>query len=291
MKHYSIILVLLLSTDFLFGQGKIANIAYSNNYGYNDKNYNSNATVISVNDSSLVLSAKILLNTYADEFILTFGLDKTANLPRTANNEIDNQINKFKAVLVQESIASEDLYVDFISQTKVYDFKLAGNKATQFLVGFEVKKNLVIRLKDVNKFDKVFALASDLGITDLIRVNYIVKDKQEIYNKLLKEAVAVIDNKKRQFTSLSLVKSLTDSIPFIENFYFIYPEDNYRSFQAFETSTIESEVDIIKKELNKKTTFYFEGVNISTFDKVINESTPKKGIQCVYELKIKYFLR
>ena len=46
-----------------------------------------------------------------------------------------------------------------------------------------------------------------------------------------------------------------------------------------------------KKDLNKKSTYYFDGVSVSAFDKVIDEGNPRKEIQYILELKIKYLIK
>lgn len=291
MKQVLLLALFLSNITFLFGQAVLGNVAYSDSYRNNGKNSEDNTNYIAISDSAIVFSAKILLNTYADEYVLTYGLDKTGATPKIASDNINKQVNDFQNLLKKEGILENEMYVDFISQTKVYDYKVAGNIATQFLSGFLVKKNVVIQLKDIKKFEKVFEIAATLGIYDLVAVKHIISDKQRVYNQLVKEAMLVIDNKKRQYSNFTSVKLIKDSIPYSESFYAVYPENNYKSFEAFESSSVDYGSDMVKKDLNKKSTYYFEGVSVSTFDKVIDEGNPRKEIQYILELKIKYLIK
>jgi hypothetical protein len=47
----------------------------------------------------------------------------------------------------------------------------------------------------------------------------------------------------------------------------------------------------VKKLERKSKTFYYEGVDYSGFDKVINHANPTVGIQYIFNLSVKYKLK
>lgn len=292
MKQTLALVAVLLHFSILSAQNKIGSSGYANDYDDSNPLSFTITQYIYQSDSAVLFGARVLLNTHADEYVLTYGLDHTAGTSKLANEGLDKQVNSFLALLKNEGIGEKEVYVDYISQTKVYDYKIAGNMATQYVSGFQVKKNIVIRLKEISKFERVSELASEKGIYDLVSVQHILNDKQGIYNSLVKEAMSVIDNKKKQFGNFSSLKLIKDSVPESEKFYSIYPESNYKSYEAYESSSLSNyTTGLIKKDLEKKTTLYFKGADLSAFDKVINEADPRKEIQCVYELRVRYMLK
>ena len=73
-----------------------------------------------------------------------------------------------------------------------------------------------------------------------------------------------------------------------------YPNARYKSYSAFESSDIQEasyKSSVIKKEERKNTTFYYDGINPSGFDSIINPSSPIVGVQYVMELKIRFDIK
>ena len=58
---------------------------------------------------------------------------------------------------------NEDIYIDFISQTKIYDYEVGENQAKQFATGYEIKKNAVIKMKNIDDIDELVELAAAEG--------------------------------------------------------------------------------------------------------------------------------
>ena len=86
-------------------------------------------------------------------------------------------------------IKKENVYIDFISQTKIYDFEVSGLNSEQVDKGFEIKKNIIITTSNVNSLEKLIALASDFEIHDIIKVEYFNNDTNAIHNSLFDEAL------------------------------------------------------------------------------------------------------
>jgi len=52
-------------------------------------------------------------------------------------------------------IESNDVFIDFITQNRVYDFKVTDTPATENFTGFETKKTVAIRYKHRELFERI----------------------------------------------------------------------------------------------------------------------------------------
>jgi uncharacterized protein YggE len=251
---------------------------------------------ISTTDSTLVIHANILLNRLADQYMVSVGVQQEAETSLTCNKKINERIDALKKSLKQVNVQSKDIYVDFVSQNRVYDYKVDGNQAQQFEAGFEIKKNVIIRLDDISFFDRMVELCAEQEIYDIIKVEYIAENVDAIYNQLYAEAVKMIEARKKLYLSASNIKLTGVSRISNELFSQVHPKNRYQEYQAFETSQLNIQNNynnrdrFIQQEARKLRTFYYEGLDTSTFDKVIHEADPRIGIQYAFYLSIWYEL-
>ncbi len=288
------IIVTLLLT-FSVSQAQISgNQIYGNNQ-YNGNNYSQNGlpnnAVVSINDNHLTVTVKLLQNKKADGFVITLGLneeDKTVSgCSKKINARIDGFLNKMKTL----GIKKENVYIDFISQTKIYDFEVSGLNSEQVDKGFEIKKNIIITTSNVNSLEKLIALASDFEIHDVIKVDYFNSDTNAIHNALFDEALVLAEAKKIRYMK-SFGKRIVGTPNATEEFATVFPETQYKTYQAFETAEIQTNYNnrspYLKKIARKNKTFYYDGISSAGFDKVINPNQTEVGIQYVLTLTMTY---
>lgn len=288
------IIVALLLT-FSVSQAQISgNQIYGNN-SYNSNNYNQsnlpNNTVVSINDNHLTVTVKLLQNKKADGFVITLGLNEedetVSGCSKKINARIDGFINKIKTL----GIKKENVYIDFISQTKIYDFEVSGLNSEQVDKGFEIKKNIIITTSNVNSLEKLIALASDFEIHDVIKVDYFNSDTNAIHNALFDEALVLAEAKKIRYMK-SFGKRIVGTPNATEEFATVFPETQYKTYQAFETAEIQTNYNnrspYLKKIARKNKTFYYDGISSAGFDKVINPNQTEVGIQYVLTLTMTY---
>ena len=274
----------------------------SGNQIYRERNsYNEIATYfpeskhIYATDSTLTINANILLNQKADQFKITLGLNEEAESPKKAIDNINLRIANFLKKLNSLGIKKDDVYVDFITQTKVYDFDIKPDQklVSQKIKGFEIKKNIIISTNDHSKIEKIIYEASDFQIYDIIKIDYINTDIEKIYQYLSKEAYTIINRKKDEY----LVKFKHEMIgnPIASsNFSYVFPKTQYQQYTAYESSDFDvlrgqyNNDYYIKKLERKGKTFYYEGVKYTGYDKVINDGNPEIGIQYILNLSVKY---
>ncbi|MDR4891165.1 MULTISPECIES: SIMPL domain-containing protein [unclassified Chryseobacterium] len=272
---------------------------------YRDKNNNdysalknlpdfNNANSYFTNDSTLVVNVKVLMNKTADRYKLTLGLNEEAATPKIAIENINRRINGFIKRISSMGIRNDDIFVDFISQTKIYDYDINKDTqvTTQKMDGFETKKNIIITVNKHSMIEKLISEASDFQIYDVIKVDYISNDIDKIQEDLLKEAYAVFDKKKDNYFKL-FKKEIIGSPTATSGFTYTFPKNQYQNYAAFESASVTYGYDsrYVKKEERKSKTFYYDGTDYTGFDKVINNSDPEVGIQYIMNLSVKYDLK
>ncbi len=268
-----------------------------NNYDYSTpkplSDFN-NTNSYFTNDSTLVVSVKVLMNKTADRYKITLGLNEEADTPKIAIENINRRINGFIKRISSMGIKGDDIFVDFISQTKIYDYNINKDSqtATQKMDGFETKKNIIITVNKHAMIEKLISEASDFQIYDVIKVDYINNDIDKIQEDLLEEAYKVFDKKKENYFKL-FKKEIIGSPAATSGFTYIFPKSQYQNYTAYESANVTYGYDTryIKKEERKSRTFYYDGTDYTGFDKVIHNADPEVGIQYIMNLSVKYDLK
>ena len=269
----------------------------SNNYSQNFGNYqNPNLSKVKSNESSMAFEVSILNNVPADSYVVTLGVNQESHLVESCNSEINRRISSFKTAINKLGIKEKDVYVDFISQTKIYGYQPTskGNNINiqQKDEGFEIKKNIIFKLSEIQLFDRILEIASKSEIHNIINVEYYVSNQDAVYEKMLKEALKIVE-KRKSLLNISGFKWETEPV-FEISFNPIQPGNQYKNFQAFETSNISysnyynSNQVVIQQEQRKSKTFFFDGIETSNFDKIMNADSPVVGLQYVMNVKVTY---
>lgn len=250
------------------------------------------AQTITSTDSTLTIHTQILLNYEADHYMITAGVSQEGETVKMCNELINARIDAFKKDLAALNIGESSTYVDFISQTKIYDYESKGATAKQYSKGFEIKKNIIFKINDINLLDQLMVLMAKQDIYDLIKVEYVNKDLDAVYDQMYDEAVKVMKRRKKMFVQLGDINTVGGPRILGDFFASYAPKDHYQQYQAFETSNIRSNYnqDYFIKEARKHKTFYYDGIDPSRYDKHINATVPKVGLQYVLAMTVQFEL-
>lgn len=251
-----------------------------------------NLTTIEGKDSvaAYYVEANVLMNLKADQYIAVFGLAQEGQTVTEASQKMDAQMKQFIADLDSLGVKGADVFIDFISQNKIYDYATTANAVTEKLAGFEVKKNVSVRYKDKSLLDRMLAAASKAGIFDLIKVDYVISDMNAVRERLMEEAAKIIRKKEESYSRLLGVKLRALSV-YQEKHNVFFPSDMYASYTAFETGRVvdyRSNTNVVQKR--KTATFYFNPLAVGEFDMVINPADVEPVVQCTFFLKVRYAL-
>jgi len=294
MMHHLIKTVLAVTCILLCPN---LNAQVGGNQVYQNKSINYNRNPVQTKsiystDSTLVVKSTVLLNKAADYYLLTIGVNSIAKTVIEANQITNNRIQRVTEKIKKMGINKEDIYIDFIAETKMYDHTVDGNKINEFFDGFSVRKNLIIKTDQITNIDEIIDYCSEEEIYDIIKVDYRSEDLEKINDDLFDEALKISKKKTQRFSRNSSVRLGSNRIT-SEVFSVYYPKNLYKQYnEAFETSTLNYySGSYIKKEVRKERTFYYDGVETEVgVDKIIDEITPIVGIQYVMEVVITYDL-
>lgn len=251
-----------------------------------------NLSAIDPKDSvaSHFIEANVLMNVRADEYIAVFGASQEGATVLDGNQKLDARLKQFLAALDSLGIRRTDVFVDFITQNRVYDYAVAGNTASEKLSGFEVKKNVAVRYKDATLLDKMLAEAAKVNIFDLVKVDYVVSDMSRVRAALMEEAAKVIKKKEESYARLLNIKMHPVAV-FQEKHNAFFPSEMYSAYTAYESGRVtdyRANVNVLQQR--KSSTFYFSPLNVSEFDSVTNAIGVEPVVQCTLYLKVKYTL-
>jgi len=280
--------ILFLFALTVYGQ-QTGNNVIGQHYNYNQSDKPQAVNKLYLSDSSFIIQANVLINVIADSYVATFGVSESSVNFKNTNTKIDKRIQDFIAALTKMGFTKTDFYVDMTTQTQISDYKINGNYAEQYIIGFEQKKNVVVKFNDINDLDNMIVTASDFGIYDLAKVDYIVTDISKIYTQLFQTTMGVINNKKELYVSATKVKLSNSSGIYGESFYSFSPSQLYKSYTPNITASYYAEGAYAKrKDLKKNTTYYYDKINYSGFDKVINPIVTEPAVEFVLMLQIKF---
>jgi uncharacterized protein YggE len=282
-------LIIVLNVQFQLHSQISGNETYNTRSG-NLTNKSLDSQKLYIDDNSFIIQAKILNNVVADSYVAVFGLSEESTNLEDCNNKIEKRISGFKTSLRKIGIPEDNIYTDMTTQNKIYDYKIEGKVAEEYLQGFEIKKNVIIQFKNIKDLEEMLILATDFQIYDLVTVDYMVADINKIYTQLFQSAMEVINQKKNLYVSATGVKLSHVSQIYGENFYSYSPNELYDSYLAYETGKVDRyyNSDYTIKNVRKNKTFYYNKIDYSGFDKIINANEIEPAIEYVMVLTIKY---
>jgi uncharacterized protein YggE len=232
------------------------------------------------------IEANVLMNVKADQYQAVFALAQEGPTLLEGNEKIAAQTKDFVASLEALGVRHADIFVDFVSQNRVYDFTVADNVAREKLSGFEVKKNIIVRYEDRALLEKMLAAAAKSAVFDLVKVDYVVSDMAGLRARLLAEASKIIKQKEASYQRLFGVRMRPVSV-YQEKYNAFFPSDMYKSYVAYESGSADSyNLRVVR---NRKTsTFYYSPLDPAEFDAVINPAGVEPVVQLTLYLKMKY---
>jgi len=233
------------------------------------------------------VEANVLLNMKADAYIAVFGVVQEAPTSAESNAKTDAAISGFTKDLDGIGIKRSDIFIDFITQNKVYDYTANGNTVTEKFSGFETKKNVAVRYRDRELLDKILSAAARSSIFDLIEVNYTVNDNNSVHGRLYDEAVKVIKQKETSYAN-SFGTKLSPTNLANEKYDAFYPGELYSNYQAFEAGNTYGDYNNRVVQARKTRTFFYEPLNSSDFDSVINQMGIEPMVQFTLYLRMQY---
>lgn len=317
MKRTGIIAVLLLFAVSVMAQGA-GNYAFTqskkssraeeyNNYkqdnlgglGYNNQDlfqYQQAAPSSShANDSVYYVTASVLMNVQPDSYVMVLGMSQVGESLEVCHQLLDQRIGDFKKLLMVEGIAETDMYIDFISQAPIFAYEeeksLFSKKYVKIPKGFELKKNIHIRYTMRPQADKIIKGAATSEIYDIIKVDYILNDKEKVLDEMRVSCVAIINDKAKDLSALNIANAVMLRT-YEESHYCYYPLQRYETFMSYtpDNSKALSPTANLQNE-NAKINIYYNKLSDNVYDKVINPDVLEPVLQFTYTVRMKTVLK
>lgn len=235
------------------------------------------------------VEARVLLNLKADAWQAVFALAQQTGTVPESYDKVAAQAAGFVSAIEALGVKPEDVYIDAITQNRVYDFDVHDNVAQEKLTGFVVKKNVIVRYQDPALLDKMLAAAASSSIYDLVKVNYIVNDLAGAQARLREAAAKVIQEKEQAYARLLGVK-LRDLAIYQEKFETHYPADMYKSYQASESGNADG-YNMRVVRATKLSTYYYSALDPADFDAVLTPASVEPEVQMTLYLKVRCLAR
>jgi uncharacterized protein YggE len=286
-----VLFILTLFAAFPAYAQEAGNRIYGNNGYYQQKRgAQVNTGNLGNQNDGYSIEASVLTNLKPDAFVVVFGVNDEGANAAASNEKVNTKIADLMQRLRPLGIDSNDVFIDFITQTRVYDFTVSGNQATENQTGFETKKTIAIRYKSRELFERIVRAAAELRIFDLIKVDYIVSDFDAVRTALFDAAVKVIKSKEQKYAS-SLGISLGAIGLSVEKYNVSYPSEAYQRYQAFETgdAQVYNPQGASSRVVQRKGfTFFYDPFEASGFDSVIVPLGLEPVVQFSIYLRMQY---
>jgi predicted secreted protein len=275
---------LLLSPTSIIAQAS-GNINYQNRQYYSEKTINIDLS----QNTDIVASIKGLANVKADAYTAIFSTTQTGKTTKEVNELIDQRITQsLNEIKLKKGV---ETFVDMISFVPVYEYeteKKVFNRKTynEVPAGFEVKKNIHIKYSDPNQLNEFITILSNNEIYDLVRVDYFSNALETIKKEMMNKARLLIQEKIKNY-ELLLGETFANTEKRIADDYLVnVPVEMYRSYEAYNSSSLNLKKAANINQLNKSVTLYYQPILGKEFDFVINPTVLEPVIQIQYEIKI-----
>jgi len=291
MKRTGFALLVLLVCAFVSDAQESGNRIYDRSRGRNDKA--SDGVILATENKDLVpvqsIEAYVLLNAPPDEFIAVFGVAQEGTEPVQSNAKVNALIDNFIGAAARLGVKREDIYVDFITQNRIYTFvPEASGRIREKLTGFETKKTIAVRYRDRVLLEKLLTAAAQASIFDLITVDYVIKDLSTIRARLLEQASQIIRQKEDNYNRLLNLKLKRTAVS-IDRYETHYPGELYRTYTAYESGSVDNDSSTARVIHERKSSSSFlDPIDGSLFDAVINPLGVEPMVQCTLYLKVRY---
>lgn len=245
-----------------------------------------------LNDSTMILEASVLMNVEADTYVAILSVTQLGEKLPDVALQMEERLRGVKNELEKNGFDARDIYIDFISQVPTYEWeidkKLFSKTANEIPTGFELKKNIHIGYKSNTQLDKIILIAANYEIYDLVKVDYHIKNLEQMYDSLRLKAAQIIKKKILNYAGLMFFKPENLKQQSIaEDISSAYPEERYSSYTAHSSSVIKKGIKD-QNSIKKNITFFYNKVSYNEYDYVFNPVILEPVVQLSCTVKVRY---
>lgn len=157
-----------------------------------------------------------------DEVLFTLAVENVDKDMLIANQRTDASVKQILAIAHKNNVKPEDVQTSQISVQPKYntddmDYD-ARNRVKRVLIGYEVSKTVVIRLRDISRFDELLADVLKAGITRLSNLQFMDSQIRKHRDEARRMAIRAAREKAQLLAgeigqSIGLAYSITEYTP------------------------------------------------------------------------------
>ena len=284
MKHL-FFSVALVSTMLGFGQAS-GNLNYQNRNQSNREN--NNFSLDFPTNYEMVVTAKGLANVKADAFVAIFSV---VQVGKTAEEATQLMVQRLSSALSALKAKNFEFFVDMISFVPMYEYeteKKVFSKRTynELPVGFELKQNLHIKIREASQLNELIILLSNSEIYDLVRMDYYASNLEAVKKELMTKVKAAFAEKQKLYETTLGESFATAEKKITDGFAQTSPSQQYKSYEAYNSASLQGKRAGNILQANKSTTQYYQPIADKDFDVVLNPIIVEPVIQLIYEMKM-----
>jgi uncharacterized protein YggE len=288
MKQFTFLLLLIATSSLC-----VAQISGNINYMYQVRYPDSNIEIGFPPAKTLLVTVKGMANVKADSYVAIFSITQSGKTAEEVNALMDNRIS-----LALEQIKRKpgrETMIDMVSFVPVYEYetdkKLFSKKTyNEVPSGFELKKNIHIRYSNPADLHEIVTLLASAEIYDLVRVDYFSNNLEAIKKDIMTKARVMMQEKLKTYQLLLNIKLDSLEKQVVDGFKAVLPVEMYRSYQAYNSSSLNVTKAKAINQADKSTTLYYQPIVDKEFDFVVNPTVFEPAIQVMYEIKLNVVL-
>lgn len=286
--HTALMTVLFFSLSLFSSSGDLAAQAVGNTvYNSNSATYNSvdeperSANFFTLSGNRVNSSIRLLYHSKIKGYQVVYGVAEENATISTANARINQRIEKALSQVRSLGIPESDIYVDVVTQSRVYEYKQSKSDADVLKeehVGFEMRKNLIIQFEKHEHLWEINDIMAQNEIYDVIKVELVTETEGEVLAEVNEQLRELVESKQKLIADLLGAEMYGKVRISNVNVTAKFPEANYRSYTAKEGNRVTmagygpQARNKYKIEARNFSTFYYQGDRASDFDRVVNKN-------------------
>jgi hypothetical protein len=183
-------------------------------------------------NSEIVVNVNILYNAVPSSYMAIFHINQAAEKISELDTLMNRRVEKFINMAKSLGLKRENFYLDMIALVPIYskEKRVFSKTYTQVPKGFEIQKNIHVKYYDPNLLDKLFGMAAQCEIYDLIKVEYLY-DSAEIAGQTMRnKAIQCLNTKLANYKKLGINVD-TSFKQFTESGNIFFPIDRYQAYK------------------------------------------------------------
>jgi len=242
-------------------------------------------------NDEIVVEVNGMMNITADSYVALFNLVQVGETMEDTDNIMQSRINAFKEKLNMLGIRENDVKSDLISFVPRYDIqtesKIFSKSYNEIPSGYEMQKNISVSFKEPALIDKILSSALQSEIYDIVKVDYFIDNLEQKRDSLRSKCFNEIKKKTAIYNTLGIKTDEMDKLV-SDNFFTIYPQTRYASYQAFNRPSLNIARKKSINEVTKITSQYYRQHDSNEYDVIINPVITEPVIQLSYSVIVKY---